>query len=82
MRYTENAEAFQAYMKGRYLWNKRTGRAFSKAIDFFNQAIALDSNYALAYAGLATMIPTASTVPSDRLRSTKDASAGKYGFCR
>lgn len=51
--HTENPEAFQAYLKGRYWWNKRYNSAFKKAIDYFNQAIVLDSNYALAYAGLA-----------------------------
>lgn len=80
MRYTENAEAFQAYMKGRYWWNKRTGRAFSKAIDFFNQAIALDSNYALAYAGLAdcyAMLSPYSLVPRDECYPKARESARK-----
>jgi eukaryotic-like serine/threonine-protein kinase len=51
--YTENAEAYQAYLKGRYYWNKRTGDDLKKAIEYFNQAIARDPSYALAYAGLA-----------------------------
>ena len=50
---TENAEAYQLYLKGRYFWNKRTGADLKKAIDYFNQAIGKDPNYALAYAGLA-----------------------------
>jgi DNA-binding winged helix-turn-helix (wHTH) protein/TolB-like protein len=50
---TENAEAYQAYLKGRYFWNKRTKEGFDKAAEYFNQAIALDPNYAQAYAGLA-----------------------------
>src|SRR6266404_990378 len=50
---TENAEAYQLYLKGRYFWNKRTGAGLKKAIDYFNQAIGKDPNYALAYAGLA-----------------------------
>ena len=50
---TENAEAYQLYLKGRYFWNKRTGADLKKAIDYFNQAIGIDPNYALAYAGLA-----------------------------
>ncbi len=50
---TENAEAYQLYLKGRYFWNKRTGADLKKAIDYFNQAIAIDPNYALAHAGLA-----------------------------
>ena len=50
---TENAEAHQLYLRGRYFWNKRTGADFKKAIGYFNQAIEKDPNYALAYAGLA-----------------------------
>jgi tetratricopeptide (TPR) repeat protein len=46
-------EAHEAYLKGRYFWNKRTEDGFRKAIEFFNQAIAKDPNYAQAYAGLA-----------------------------
>jgi TolB-like protein/DNA-binding winged helix-turn-helix (wHTH) protein/Tfp pilus assembly protein PilF len=48
-----NPEAFQAYLAGRYFWNKRTGDGLKKAIDYFNQAIEKDPNYAQAYAGLA-----------------------------
>jgi len=50
---TENPEAYELYLKGRFFWNKRTGVDLRKAIDYFNQAIAKDPNYALAYAGLA-----------------------------
>lgn len=50
---TENAEAHQLYLKGRFFWNKRTGSDLKKSIDYFEQAIAADPNYALAYAGLA-----------------------------
>jgi serine/threonine-protein kinase len=52
-RYTNNPEAYQLYVRGRYLWNKRTAEALTKAIEYFNQAIEKDPNYALAYAGLA-----------------------------
>jgi TolB-like protein/DNA-binding winged helix-turn-helix (wHTH) protein/Flp pilus assembly protein TadD len=48
-----NAEAYEAYLKGRYFWNKRTGDGLKKAIDYFNQAIEKDPSYAQAYAGLA-----------------------------
>ncbi len=51
--YTESAEAYQLYLRGRFYWNKRTGEAFRRAIDYFNQAIEQDPSYALAYAGLA-----------------------------
>jgi TolB-like protein/DNA-binding winged helix-turn-helix (wHTH) protein/Flp pilus assembly protein TadD len=46
-------EAYEAYLKGRYSWNKRTAEGLKKAVDFFNQAIAKDPNYAEAYSGLA-----------------------------
>src|SRR5437868_673496 len=50
---TVNPEAYELYLKGRFFWNKRTSADLRKAVDYFNQAIAKDSNYALAYAGLA-----------------------------
>jgi serine/threonine-protein kinase len=52
-RFTGNAQAYQLYLKGRYHWNKRTRQGFETSIDLFQQAIALDHDYALAYAGLA-----------------------------
>jgi tetratricopeptide (TPR) repeat protein len=52
-RYTENAEAYQLYVKGRYFWNQRTEAGIKKAIEYFQQAIAKDPAYALAYSGLA-----------------------------
>jgi serine/threonine protein kinase/tetratricopeptide (TPR) repeat protein len=52
-RYTEDVQAFSLYSRGLYYWNKRTGEALKKAIDYFEQAIKEDSNYALAYVGLA-----------------------------
>ncbi len=52
-RFTENTEAYQLYLKGRYHWNRRTGESLKKSIDFFEQAIEKDPNYALAYTGLA-----------------------------
>jgi serine/threonine protein kinase/Tfp pilus assembly protein PilF len=52
-RHTEDSEAYQLYLKGRYFFNKRTEEGIKKAIDYIEQAIKLDSNYALAYAGLA-----------------------------
>ena len=50
---TENTEAHQLYLKGRYFWNKRTGNDLKKSLDYFQQAIAADPTYALAYAGIA-----------------------------
>jgi TolB-like protein/DNA-binding winged helix-turn-helix (wHTH) protein len=46
-------EAYEAYLKGRYFWNKRTADGLKEAIYYFNQAIEKDPNYAPAYAGLA-----------------------------
>jgi len=48
-----NTEAYEAYLKGRYFWNKRTADGLKKAIDYFSQAVKKDPNYAEAYAGLA-----------------------------
>jgi TolB-like protein/Tfp pilus assembly protein PilF len=50
---TDNPEAHELYLKGRYFWNRRTGANLKKAADYFQQAIEKDPNYALAYAGLA-----------------------------
>lgn len=50
---TENPEAYELYLKGRFFWNKRTGVDLRKAVEYFQQAIAKDPNYALAYAGVA-----------------------------
>jgi len=50
---TENPEAHELYLKGRFFWNKRTADDLRRSIDYFDQAIAKDPNYALAYAGLA-----------------------------
>ncbi|HTK82088.1 MAG TPA: protein kinase [Bacteroidota bacterium] len=69
---TENTQAYQLYLQGRYYWNKRNGAAIERGIDYFKQAIALDPTYALAYAGLADCyiiqsqyagIPTSITIP-------------------
>ena len=53
-RYTQNVEAYQLYLKGRYYWNKKTPDGFNKGIEYFQKAIELDPNFAPAYAGLAT----------------------------
>ena len=50
---TQNTEAYQLYLQGRYNWNKRTDPATRKAIEYFQQAIQKDPNYAMAYVGLA-----------------------------
>lgn len=50
---TVDPEAYQLYLKGRYFWNKRSEEGHTKAIEFFQQAIAIQPDYAPAYAGLA-----------------------------
>jgi serine/threonine protein kinase/Flp pilus assembly protein TadD len=51
--YTENNEAYQLYLKGRYYWSKRTEDGMRKAIEYFRQSIDKDPTFALAYCGLA-----------------------------
>ena len=50
---TENPEAYELYLKGRFFWNKRTGDDLRKSIEYLKEAIVKDPGYALAYAGLA-----------------------------
>jgi serine/threonine protein kinase/Tfp pilus assembly protein PilF len=52
-RYTDSVAAYHLYLRGRYAWNKRTQEAVTEAIGYFEQAIAEDPAYALAYTGLA-----------------------------
>lgn len=51
--YTANPEAYQFYLRGRFYWNKRAPQDLQKAVEYFQQAIAVDPNYALAYSGLS-----------------------------
>ncbi|MFQ5641379.1 MAG: hypothetical protein ACE5IR_25650, partial [bacterium] len=51
--YTEDPEAYQLYLKGRFHWNKRTVQDLNTALDYFQQAVNRDPTYALAYAGMA-----------------------------
>ncbi len=52
-RYTENTEAYQLYLKGRYYWNRQGADNLNKGIEYFQQAIEKDPSYALAYSGIA-----------------------------
>ena len=52
-RHTNNIQAYGLYLRGRYAWNKRTSEGVIEGIRYFEEAIALDPNYALAYTGLA-----------------------------
>jgi TolB-like protein/predicted Zn-dependent protease len=51
--YTESNEAYQLYLRGRFYWNKRTEEGMRKSLEYFQQAIDRDPNFALAYSGLA-----------------------------
>jgi eukaryotic-like serine/threonine-protein kinase len=52
-RYTEDMDAYAAYLKGRYFWSKRISDAVRRAVEFYQEALRKDPDYALAYAGLA-----------------------------
>ncbi len=65
---TQNPEAYDLYLKGRYYWNKRTAADLETAISYFNQAIAKDPGYAWAYSGLAEaygLLPSFGGAPSE-----------------
>ena len=71
--YTDNPEAYQLYLQGLYYKNKWTEVGFTKAIDFFKQAVDRDPNYALAYAGLAdayTFLGDSGYVAPNKVRKT------------
>jgi TolB-like protein/Tfp pilus assembly protein PilF len=75
---TENWEAYDLYLKGRYYWNKFTDADLKTAADYFKQAIAKDPNYALAYAGLADAYhELASTNPPREMMPLAKAAALK-----
>ena len=65
-RYTENPEAYSLYLKGRFFWNKRTVEGMKRAIEYFEQAIEKDPDFAMAYAGMADcyiILPYYSSLP-------------------
>lgn len=76
---TENPEAHELYLKGRYFWNRRTGENLQKAADYFEQAIEKDASYALAYSGLADchvllpLYPGLGSNPRDELPKALEA---------
>ena len=79
-RYTDNPEAYQLYLKGRFYWNKRTEEGLRKGIEYFQQAIERDPTYALAYAGIADCYSLAglhldvgSSSPSEAIPKAKAA---------
>src|SRR6476646_3770880 len=76
-KYTNNNEAYQLYLKGRYYWSKRTKDEMLKAIDSYKQAIALDPEFALAYAAMAevynSMAKNPDVAPKDAVPFAKSA---------
>jgi tetratricopeptide (TPR) repeat protein len=77
---TENSEAYQLYLRGRYFWNKRTKEGLNQGIDYFQRALILDPKYALAYAGLAdsyTLLGFYSFAPRKEASELAEAAAQK-----
>jgi TolB-like protein/Flp pilus assembly protein TadD len=76
---TDNPEAHELYLKGRYFWNRRTGENLQKAADYFQHAIEKDAGYALAYSGLADchvllpLYPGLGSKPRDQLPKALEA---------
>ena len=79
-RHTADARAYELYLKGRFQWNKRNAEGMYKAIEYFNQAIEIDPQYALAYAGIADCynlldiwanLPTSETFPRAKAAAQK-----------
>jgi serine/threonine-protein kinase len=62
-RRTPSPEAYEAYLKGRYFWNERNVQSLRRALEYFEQAIARDPNYASAYAGLADTYAMLGSMP-------------------
>jgi TolB-like protein/Flp pilus assembly protein TadD len=78
-RYTQNNEAYQLYLEGRYHWNKRTGEGMRKSVESYKQAIEKDGDFALAYVGLADAYATLGSYhimqPRDVLPLAREAAA-------
>lgn len=77
--YTENTEVYQAYLQGRFYWNKRSQEDLKRAIEYFNQVIAREPAYAPAYIGLAEcyVLLAGNTVSSKDAMSKAKAAARK-----
>ena len=75
--YTENTEAYRLYLQGRFYWNKRTAKDLLKANEYFEQAVKIDPNYALAYAGLADsyalLSPYLAAPPAEAMPKAREA---------
>jgi eukaryotic-like serine/threonine-protein kinase len=77
---TQDPEAYQLYLKGMYNWERRNQDSLGKARDFFNQAIARDPNYAMAYVGLASyyyVVSDYAPIPNSEVMPRAKAAAEK-----
>jgi serine/threonine-protein kinase len=77
-RYTENAAAYQLYLRGRFHWGKRSQEGLRQAIQHFNRAIEIDAEYPLAYSALASsyaLVPMLCPVPSSKFLPKAKAAA-------
>ncbi|MCI0415929.1 protein kinase [bacterium] len=75
-RHTENIEAYQANLKGRFFWNKRTTEALMKGLEYFKEAIHRDPGYAVAYSGLSdsyTLLVIRQALPHEEFSAAKNA---------
>jgi eukaryotic-like serine/threonine-protein kinase len=78
--YTENNEAYQLYLKGRFYWNKRNEPDLRKGIDYFREAVELDPKFAFAWSGLAdsyALLPHYSEATNPEVKATIKAAAAK-----
>src|SRR2546423_803083 len=78
---TENSEAHELYLRGRFYWNKGLGPEFDKSRQYYQQAVELDPNYALAYVGLADFYGFAFAVgllpPEEKWAKMEESMANK-----
>jgi serine/threonine protein kinase/tetratricopeptide (TPR) repeat protein len=83
-RYTENPDAHELYLKGRYYWNRRTAATLTRATEYFHEAIDRDPGYALAWAGLADSYAVYSfydlAPPSEASPKAKEAASKALGL--
>lgn len=83
---TENVEAYQEYLRGRYFWNQRTEDGLTRSLHHFQHAINLDSHYAQAYAGLAdayTLLVSyriSAVAPDEGVRKAREAANTALGI--
>ncbi len=77
---TENSEAYEAYLKGRYLWNQRTAESYWKALEFFQSSVEADPNFAPGYTGIADcyyLLNQRGALPADEAFQKAETAARK-----